>query len=55
MNAKCERCPRKNALLVEITDPRDYSVTRLLLCQPCRAKQRVKPVERGHAASKTNA
>lgn len=47
MNAKCQNpgCKRSNASRVEITNPRDYSVTVLLLCAPCRRERGVAVAE----------
>lgn len=36
-------CKRQNAVLCERTNPRDYSVERLLLCAPCRTKLGISP------------
>ena len=42
---KCEECGRSNATLCERTNPRDYSVSRLRLCQRCRTRYGLKSVQ----------
>ena len=48
MNVKCEQCGRMNASLVERTNPVNYHVERLLLCQKCRSKMGLSASSKGY-------